>query len=308
MPLYPLYSQVSELEYFIDDDPGVGKAIKVKSNDTNNISFDINKTDYQEGFHLLGVRIKNSLNNWSASTYYNVFIQHNTISYSEIITSVQDTSIIINNLSNNNLPTDTTIAILIPKRLLIPDFNIINISLSNSSLAKQSYDLTYYNQDDKRTNLKEIFLSYSLLQDSMKPKAFSTYKLLKANSFNDNEYSFEINNPQTNEPNYLFNYLLVDSGRTLSHYSSDTFLLNKYINRSNYIGENYLIIKANKIKINSDDKIDFSIIDIVSIRGETMLKHCFVYKDHIDTSALPKGLYLLVIKKNDCVYSRRFIK
>jgi hypothetical protein len=62
--------QIVEAEYFIDNDPGVGKATKLSiPNKANAIetSFDVNFTNLTEGNHFLVIRVKDEQNRWSLS-------------------------------------------------------------------------------------------------------------------------------------------------------------------------------------------------------------------------------------------------
>lgn len=58
---------LSEIEYFIDDDPGFGNGNKLthSTDGEGNMIFDINIASLQKGLHILKIRVKDNLGNWS---------------------------------------------------------------------------------------------------------------------------------------------------------------------------------------------------------------------------------------------------
>lgn len=64
-------SNITQVEYFVDADPGVGNATQVSITPGQTVSptFNFPVTALTDGFHLLSIRAKNADNNWSATTY-----------------------------------------------------------------------------------------------------------------------------------------------------------------------------------------------------------------------------------------------
>ncbi len=61
------FSQITQLEYFFDTDPGVGNATPLTLNNSNVVdqNFSIPTTGLPEGIHQLNIRIKKSNGSWS---------------------------------------------------------------------------------------------------------------------------------------------------------------------------------------------------------------------------------------------------
>ena len=62
------YAQtINAVEYFVDNDPGIGMAAQVKFASASDISvnFSANLNDISDGYHLLFIRSKNSNGIWS---------------------------------------------------------------------------------------------------------------------------------------------------------------------------------------------------------------------------------------------------
>lgn len=58
---------IVELEYFFDNDPGFGNGINVPITSANQLeeNFDLDLSGIDDGFHILYVRMKNEVDNWS---------------------------------------------------------------------------------------------------------------------------------------------------------------------------------------------------------------------------------------------------
>ncbi|WP_020531126.1 T9SS type A sorting domain-containing protein [Flexithrix dorotheae] len=70
--------QITQIEYFFDTDPGIGKGniMNVSFNTTSEYNIPIDIEDIQSGLHVLFVRVQDSLGMWS-------FLQRNTILITE---------------------------------------------------------------------------------------------------------------------------------------------------------------------------------------------------------------------------------
>lgn len=76
-------SEIVEIEYFIDSDPGFGKGIKLPlpaSPDQNRIAVAIDISGINNGIHRLLVRSRNSMGNWSL-THIGIFENTTTVPY-----------------------------------------------------------------------------------------------------------------------------------------------------------------------------------------------------------------------------------
>ena len=71
-------ADISQIEYFVDTDPGVGAATQVTgltpSATITNLAIDITASAYSVGFHTLYVRSKNSLDEWTHTHFRNFYI------------------------------------------------------------------------------------------------------------------------------------------------------------------------------------------------------------------------------------------
>jgi hypothetical protein len=63
-------ASIKEIEYFIDKDPGKGKANLIASSpdESGFINYKIPLSEFSEGFHLLGIRSKDNEGHWSQTT------------------------------------------------------------------------------------------------------------------------------------------------------------------------------------------------------------------------------------------------
>jgi len=71
---------ISELEYFIDTDPGLGSAtaITITPGSTVNTTFQANISGLSQGFHTLGIRSKTAAGNWSATRTQSIVVSNFT--------------------------------------------------------------------------------------------------------------------------------------------------------------------------------------------------------------------------------------
>ncbi len=72
LPQEPSINTITNIEYFIDADPGIGNATPLPltpSTNINNISFNIDPTLYSSGVHRLGMRAKDAGGSWSLTSY-----------------------------------------------------------------------------------------------------------------------------------------------------------------------------------------------------------------------------------------------
>ena len=69
------FSQITQIEYFIDNDPGFGLATEVPVNDLDNAnhSFELNTKDLPKGFHTIGFRTKNG-ENWGITNFKTFYV------------------------------------------------------------------------------------------------------------------------------------------------------------------------------------------------------------------------------------------
>ena len=70
LTMYNSYAQpnISRIEYYIDSDPGFGKATSISftaGTNISNASFNIDPASLSAGFHILGIRSKNANGGWS---------------------------------------------------------------------------------------------------------------------------------------------------------------------------------------------------------------------------------------------------
>lgn len=72
--------KITRVEYYIDVDPGYGKAFKVKINSNNNIqdkTIKLNPDTLSEGIHVIGVRAKDANDAWSLDNKWLFLVQSN---------------------------------------------------------------------------------------------------------------------------------------------------------------------------------------------------------------------------------------
>ncbi|MEP5612751.1 MAG: PKD domain-containing protein [Cyclobacteriaceae bacterium] len=76
----PVIEDIASLEYFIDDDPGVGVATSVVVTPGQNIDINelIDVSSITDGFHSIGVRVKNAADRWGFTERKIFFIQNTT--------------------------------------------------------------------------------------------------------------------------------------------------------------------------------------------------------------------------------------
>ncbi|MFC2126584.1 hypothetical protein ACFLU5_17475, partial [Bacteroidota bacterium] len=83
-----IVSNIDTIEYFFDDDPGVGNAvgISVASSDSINLDLALAADTLSPGFHILGMRVKDENENWSVPEY-RLFVvsQTNSLTVSPIV-------------------------------------------------------------------------------------------------------------------------------------------------------------------------------------------------------------------------------
>ena len=79
-------NSLKRIEYFIDNEPGIGKAIEIPLTIGENgyVNFNIPLNEYSEGFHLLGIRTNDNSGHWS-QTLLKVFYNKKGNSPSHII-------------------------------------------------------------------------------------------------------------------------------------------------------------------------------------------------------------------------------
>ncbi|TSJ36606.1 T9SS type A sorting domain-containing protein [Mucilaginibacter corticis] len=86
---FPAIAQINKAEYFIDTDPGFGKASAITITTGNDVStrFNVPLANIQEGLHTLYVRARDAAGHWSLSSYntfYNTAISTKNVTISKI--------------------------------------------------------------------------------------------------------------------------------------------------------------------------------------------------------------------------------
>ncbi len=78
VPAFPSPNNITQIEYFVDTDPGVGLATQVTgitpSTLITNLPVDITASTFTPGFHTLYLRSKNSLGEWSQTHFRSFYI------------------------------------------------------------------------------------------------------------------------------------------------------------------------------------------------------------------------------------------
>jgi len=134
-----LNNTVTQAEYFIDTDPGVGnaQALSTSSGTTINETLAIPINDISEGIHVLHIRVKNNFNQWSIYArqvfYKSPQISNNTIVAAEYFI---DTDPGVGNATDVSLTPgtfiDETLNIAIPNGLSAGD-HILHIRVLSSN-------------------------------------------------------------------------------------------------------------------------------------------------------------------------------
>jgi gliding motility-associated-like protein len=89
VPLNTLSSNITQIEYFVDTDPGVGLATQVTgfspAATITNLPIDLLASTYSQGFHTLYVRSKNTAGEWSHTHFRNFYIVSNLPSTDNLV-------------------------------------------------------------------------------------------------------------------------------------------------------------------------------------------------------------------------------
>jgi gliding motility-associated-like protein len=89
VPLSTLSSNITQIEYFVDTDPGVGLATPVTgfspAATITNLPIDFLASPYSQGFHTLYVRSKNTSGEWSHTHFRNFYIVNNLPSTDNLV-------------------------------------------------------------------------------------------------------------------------------------------------------------------------------------------------------------------------------
>ncbi len=89
VPLSTLSADITQLEYFVDTDPGVGLATQVTgfspAATITNVPINLLATAYSQGFHTLYVRSKNTSGEWSHTHFRNFYIVSNVPSTDNLV-------------------------------------------------------------------------------------------------------------------------------------------------------------------------------------------------------------------------------
>ncbi|NOS91417.1 MAG: T9SS type B sorting domain-containing protein [Cyclobacteriaceae bacterium] len=89
VPLSTLSSNITQIEYFVDTDPGVGLATPVTgfspAATITNLPIDLLASAYSQGFHTLYVRSKNTSGEWSHTHFRNFYIVNNLPSTDNLV-------------------------------------------------------------------------------------------------------------------------------------------------------------------------------------------------------------------------------
>jgi len=299
-----LFSQIVNAEYFIDADPGIGKATKIGLVDLNNLNFNINKNQFSDGFHLIGVRIKNISGNWSSNSYYNLYIQKNIIDANKSSLNIEiGDSVKKYYLSDENIESNTWIEVLLPKNQFSEGFNNIKFTYYNKYISLFHTNIMHYFQKERNINPKSILLSVLPKNETVDLKGFNTF-LLTSDSID--QYSFFLPHPKFDSAEFIFNAFLIDTNNLLGHYTSKKIFIDKYLKNAVEYNKSNLTISDDLIILN-DESIAEN-IDIISINGKSELKFVAIQNNIIDVSKLPSGIYFLLIENRNSKFYYKFIK
>lgn len=187
------WSQITEAEYFIDTDPGIGNATSLAITSGNTIAetFAIPTTGLSNGLHVLHIRTKGTNNVWSLYTRDYFYIQTESNATSVPIVAAEyffDTDPGVNNGTDVTITqgfmVDETFAIPVPTDMT-NGFHYLYIRVKD---ANDNWSLSIYALFEVDDGLSvDVFESENL---KVFPNPTST--ILNVNFNNSSHYNFEI--------------------------------------------------------------------------------------------------------------------
>jgi PKD repeat protein len=126
-------SNIVEIEYFIDDDPGIGKAQVEKVTPTQILThnFFIDRSELLQGVHTMGVRVKNAYSEWSETKTKEFFFNIQPIADAGANQTVNEGETVTLDGSNSYDPDGDPLTY----RWTVPD----EITLSSSTAAQPTF-------------------------------------------------------------------------------------------------------------------------------------------------------------------------
>lgn len=308
------YAQnINRVEYFIDSDPGIGKATAVTVTPASNLttSFDINIQTLNEGVHTLYVRSKDAGNRWSL-TGSRIFYKATAPASSPDIVQLA--------YSIDNI-TGITSANVTPAQ----DIKDFALDIDIQSLSEGIHTLYIKSKDATgKWSLTGSRIFYKAKAASATPKIIELlYSFDNASSFTKKnvatpttdlkDYAIDIDITSLEDGEHT---LYIQSKNEQGAYSltaSRVFVKNSVQTSSHdaFISEKEIVIKLypnpanSKLFIESTEKLsDFSISDMT---GREILHKDIPYNG-IDISTLQTGVYFLKINSAAGISTLKFIK
>jgi hypothetical protein len=131
--------KIEEVEYFIDEDPGIDKATKINFSKASklNLNFNVDVSAFEKGMHTIAIRSKNNADIWSKNYVFNFEIKDN---------------LSITSLDNKNLlayPSPTTSKFTVELESTLDKVELVITDLTGKVISEN----TFHNTDKIIGNL-----------------------------------------------------------------------------------------------------------------------------------------------------------
>jgi hypothetical protein len=304
-----LNNTITEAEYFIDTDPGVGNATTLNITSTSNLdtSFAIPLNSVPTGIHILHIRIKNNLNQWSLYTRQ-VFYKSPQILGNEVVAAEYfiDTDPGIGNAEVLSISQGVLLNefLSIPLTSVSEGIHILHIRVKNNMNQWSLYARQVFYKSPQILGNEIVAAEYFIDTDPGIGNATSV--ALTQGTLVDEILNIAIPN-DLSVGDHVLHIRVLSSNGNWSLYGRPEF--------TSTLSNNDMVFENFKMYPNPvEDILHFSMgnnqmesLTLIDINGKKIIE-LTENSNQLNLSKIPSGLYLLQIKTENGSISKKIIK
>lgn len=306
-----LNNTITEAEYFIDTDPGVGNAqpLTITNGTSLNNTFAIPLSSVNSGIHVLHIRVKNNSNYWSLYGKQVFYIANFSSALNNTIAEAEyfiDTDPGVGNAEPLTIPNSTTLnnAFSIPLNTTSTGIHVLHIRVKNNLNQWSLYGRQVFYKSEQISNNEIVAAEFFIDTDPGIGNA--TAINITQGAFVDETLNISIPN-NLSAGDHILHIRVQSSNGNWSLYGRPEF--------TTTLSDNNVVLKDFKMYPNPvEDVLHFSLknntieqLKLVDVQGRVIIETS-KSTEQLNVSKIPTGLYLLQIKTSNGSFSKKIIK
>jgi len=305
------FSQITEAEYFIDTDLGIGTSnpLTVTSGNSINETFTIQTNGLAEGLHTLHIRTKGTNNVWSLYKRAYFYVQTPAINDTPQNIIAAEYYIDTDNAGvGSQTPLTVTAGMAINQEFNIPTtgltkgLHVLHMRVKDANDTWSLYKRTYFYTHQSNTNTPATPISAAEYFFDTDPGVGNGDAVAVTEGFNINDdLIIPVPNNMVNGDHYLF-VRVQDQDGTWSLYKRALFTVDNTLSVEGTNSDTFKIFPnptTNNIQINLKKSGEYT-LSIFDVSGKNVVKNKNLEQSNtIDLSRLISGVYILKITEID---------